>query len=184
MNGWGAAVATVQILRFTGRTPVGSTQNRQAIMDSTQLAWTIAIIVVVVIILSLALFLGQRRKHAKDREYAENLRQSATADELKARENEAQAALAAANAQQAEVDAERLREEARNQAEEADSARSRAREQTMKAESLDPEGEIREHRATDVSDARRDPTIDPNQPEQSGNTGNERDPRDGGTAQQ
>lgn len=151
-------------------------------MDSTQLAWTIAIIVVVLIILGLALFLGQRRKHAKDREHAENLRQSATADELKARENEAQAALAAANAQQAEVDAERLREEARNQAEEADSAR--AREQTMKAESLDPEGEIREHRATDVSDARRDPTIDPNQPEQSGNTGNERDPRDGGTAQQ
>ena len=54
-------------------------------MDSGQLAWTITIIVAVLLILGLVFFFGRRWKQKKNHERAENLRQSAAADELDAR---------------------------------------------------------------------------------------------------
>lgn len=144
-------------------------------MDSAQLAWIIAIIVVVLVILGLVFVFGRRRKQAKDHERAENLRQSAAADELNAREGEAKAARAAADAQQADVDAERLREEARNQAEEAQLSRTRAEEQAFKADSLDPETETSRRHRTDPSGTGQDQAGDPNQSEQPHRTDDARD---------
>lgn len=178
----GAAMATTVVLRFTGGIPVDAFEKRMMTMDSSQLAWTIAIIVAVLIILGLLLILGRRWKQTKDRAQAENLRQSAAADELRARENEAAAARAEAEAKQAEVEAEHLREAARNQAEEAEAARSRAQEQAMKAESLDPdvEAETSGRHWTDAPGAPEDQPGDPSQPGQGRVRPEERDTRDGG----
>ncbi|WP_427018088.1 hypothetical protein ACQCSX_05680 [Pseudarthrobacter sp. P1] len=107
-------------------------------MDSGQLAWTIIVIIVLLVVIGAVIFFGRRWKKTKDHERADNLRQSAAADELGARESEAKAARAAADAQQADVDAAHLRDEAHQRQADAESVRSRSEEQARKAEALDP----------------------------------------------
>lgn len=108
-------------------------------MTATQLIWIIVAIVVVLVILGLVLYFGRQKQGEVRRSRAQELRRSAQADALDAKDVEATAARADADAQRAEVDAQRLRMEAGGRHEQADTVRARSEEQTREAQRLDPD---------------------------------------------
>jgi hypothetical protein len=96
------------------------------------------------------------------------MREKAQADEFGAREREAKAARAAADAKQAEVEAERLRREAREKQQEAEGVRATSQEQLRKADELDPDV---------VTSDRRGKQQEENVPEHRGTVGDSGTPR-------
>ncbi|MCY0903880.1 hypothetical protein [Arthrobacter sp. H14-L1] len=117
-------------------------------MDTTTVIWIIVVVIVVLIILGLLFSLGRRRKVAANRQHAGELRESAENDAFRARESEAKAARADADAKEAEINAEKLRREASQRQEHAQTARSRTDEQLREADRLDPDVASNRRRAT------------------------------------
>ena len=107
----------------------------------------VIVIVIVIVVVVVVLFVGRRRRLDANRVKATEIRKSAQDDAFAAREGEAKAASAAADAKQAEVDAERLRRESNVRDEEANAARAHANEQLDKADRIDPDVS-RRHRET------------------------------------
>ncbi len=121
-------------------------------------ATTIGILVVIVIVIAIVvvvLFVGRRRRLEANRVKATEIRKSAQDDAFAAREGEAKAASAAADAKQAEVDAERLRRESTARDEEANAARAHANEQLNKADRIDPDVARRDREAADGREGER-----------------------------
>jgi len=126
-------------------------------VDSGQLIGIIIAIIVVLAILAAAVVLGRKRKEGANRNRAVEMREQAKAEELGAKEREAKAMRAEADAKQAEVEAERLREEARGRQAEAADVRAGVQEQRRKADELDPDVVTTERGGKDDGeDMRRD----------------------------
>ncbi|MCU1402772.1 MAG: hypothetical protein JWM70_1096 [Microbacteriaceae bacterium] len=127
-------------------------------MNSGTLITIIVVVVVVLIVLGLVVFLGRDRVRETNSRRATELREKAEVDELSARDREAKAASAAAEAKQAEVDAERLRREAGDRQDDANEVRAHAEEQVRRADKLDPDVTHGRHdvRATEQPNVIRD----------------------------
>ncbi|MEO6942590.1 MAG: hypothetical protein ABI238_06440 [Terrimesophilobacter sp.] len=121
-------------------------------MNATQVTWIVIIVVVILAILGFAFYFSRRRSLASHRTQAAELRQAAQDDELTAREVDAKAARAVADAKQSEVDAARSRLEAVERQREADAVRSRADDQARQADDVDPDIDVRSRRALGPDD--------------------------------
>lgn len=121
-------------------------------MNTTQLMWIVIIVVVILAILGFAFYFGRRRSLAIHRTQAAELRQAAQDDELTAREVDAKAARAVADAKQSEVDAARSRQEAVERQHEADAVRSHADDQARQADDVDPDTDLRRRREVEPDD--------------------------------
>ena len=121
-------------------------------MNTTQVTWLVIVVVVILAILGFALYFGRRRRLANHRTQAAELRQTAQDDELTAREVDAKAARAVADAKQSEVDAARSRQEAVERQHEADAVRSHAEDQTRQADDVDPDIDVRRRRDIEPDD--------------------------------
>jgi len=134
---------------------VGATQTEDEV-GRMNAATTIGILVVIVIVvIVVVLFVGRRRRLEANRVKATEIRKSAQDDAFAAREGEAKAASAAADAKQAEVDAERLRRESTARDEEANAARAHANEQLNKADRIDPDIPRRDRGTADGREGER-----------------------------
>lgn len=135
-------------------------------MNATQTMWIVIIIIVaVLVILGLVFYFGRRTQLAHRRIQATELRHTAKNDELNAREVEAKAAQADADAKQSEVDAARSRQEADERQGEAQAVRARSDDQSRQADELDPDVNGRHRRRAEADNthaaAAPRPTDDP-----------------------
>lgn len=112
----------------------------------------VVIAVVVVAVIVLAIVMGRRRSREVNRQRASDIRQSAGDTALAAKEQDAKALRAQADAKQAEVKAEHLRREAADRQAKAQAHRADADEQARKADELDPD--VPRVRSVDSADAK------------------------------
>jgi FtsZ-interacting cell division protein ZipA len=115
------------------------------------IALIVVIAVIVVALIVVAVILGRRRSRDVNRRRASEIRQGADNTALAAKEQEAKALRAQADAQQAEVKAEHLRREAANRQDQAQAHRADADEQARKADDIDPD--VAKTRTTNDADA-------------------------------
>jgi hypothetical protein len=116
-------------------------------MDTAQLIWIIVAIIVVIAVVAIIAALGRKKAAARaeaqreaDRRRAGELRETAQAADLQARERDAAAMKAQADAEQAQVEAEKLRLQAERHNADAESGHQQAQEHLRQAADLDPDG--------------------------------------------